>query len=320
MSSEVIDWLLTGPSWLQYAVKLQLLHSKPKVSFALRDSSIMKIVERLGDEQVGISALKTGKVWYTKTGNAYWDLFFLADIGFTLDDLKIQPCIEAVFDLQLADGTFLTQDNCKPNFFCIPTILLSSLVKMGYKTDQRLKRYLDLILSTQRLDGGWHCAKSRTVGQRLQHTESCPMDNLNILMLCGQFAEYREDPRFNGALGLLLSHWERKTDNWRPYGFGVGSQFKKLKYPAIKYGILRVLDVLSLFPYALHSDLFQDMLDFVHKKSVDGKYYAESVVKSYAEFDFGQKKEASRWITFLIKRIDQRVNLSKRKVKENEEI
>ena len=81
-----------------------------------------------------------------------------------------------------------------------------------------------------------------------------------------------------------------------------------LTYPAVKYGILRVLDVLSLFPYALGSQGFRSMLDFVHQKSSSGKYFAESIVKSYAEFDFGQNKEPSRWLTFLINRIEKRVN------------
>ena len=72
-----------------------------------------------------------------------------------------------------------------------------------------------------------------------------------------------------------------------------------------KYGILRVLDVLSLFPYACQSDVFFKMLDFVKQKAVNGKYSAESVVKAYSKFDFGQKKSPSRWITFLVERIDK---------------
>jgi len=36
-------------------------------------------------------------------------------------------------------------------------------------------------------------------------------------------------------------------------------------------------------------------------------YYAESVSRAYSEFDFGQTKEPSRWITFLISRIQKRM-------------
>ena len=134
------------------------------------------------------------------------------------------------------------------------------------------------------------------------------MDNLNILMLLGQYEKYRRDSRFNGGIDLLLKHWERREQKWRLSLFGIGRRFMSLEYPAVKYGILRVLDVLSLFPYAVESEGFKSMLDFVHKKSSNGKYFAESIVESYAEFDFGQRKEPSRWITFLINRIEKRVS------------
>jgi len=133
------------------------------------------------------------------------------------------------------------------------------------------------------------------------------MDNLNILMLIGQFEKYRNDARFNGAIDLLLTHWDRRNEKWRPYGFGIGTDFTKLKYPVVTYGILRVLNVLSLFPYAICSKSFKSMMDYVLKKSINGMYYAESIVKFYSDFDFGQNKEPSRWITFLINRIEKRI-------------
>jgi hypothetical protein len=38
-----------------------------------------------------------------------------------------------------------------------------------------------------------------------------------------------------------------------------------------------------------------------------GKYYAETISDSYTDFNFGQKKEPSRWITFLVTRVEKRV-------------
>ncbi len=309
MKKDVKEWLLDGPAWLKYAVELQLLDLKPDVKPALYDGDIEKIINRLKDKQYGIPAMKKGKLSYktsAPTGNAYWDLFFLTDIGFTIKDLKLEKEMEEIFELQRPDGAFITWEEMKPSYFCISSIVLSSLAGMGYREDPRLKRFVEAILGTQRLDGGWHCAQKRAVGKSLQHSESCPMDNLNIMLLLGRYEEFRNDPKYNGALDLLLSHWEQREEHWRPYGFGVGTDFSRLKYPAIKYGILRVLDVLSLYPYAVKHHQFQDMLQFVRKKSSDGKYFAESVVKTYNDFDFGKKKEPSRWITFLVNRIIKR--------------
>ena len=300
MNKEVINWLLEGPDWLKYAVELQLLNLKPDVQPVLRDSSIMKIVHRLKDNQVGIPALRTGKVSHMQTGNAYWDLFFLADIGLTKNDLELNKEIEEIFSLQSPDGTFITERGIEPNYFCVSAILLACVARMGYRDDPRLNKYLQVILNSQHHDGGWHCEE--------WYAESCPMDNLNILMLLGQYEKYRKGPISKGGIDLLLKHWEKKDEKWRPSMFGIGKKFMSLTYPAVKYGILRVLDVLSLFPYAMESKGFKSMLDFVHQKSSGGKYFAESIVESYADFDFGQKKEPSRWITFLINRIEKRVS------------
>lgn len=305
LNKEVINWLLEGPDWLKYAVELQLLDSKPDVHLALGNDLINKIVHRLKDSQLGIPALKTGKVHYTETGKAYWDLFFLADIGLTIKDLGLDKEVAEIFSLQAPDGTFIIPPNVQPHYFCMSAILISSLARMGYQDDPRIKKYIRVILNSPALDGGWHCYNSDF---EILDIESCPMDNLNILMLLGQYEKYRKDSILNDAIDLLLEHWERRNQRWRLHGFGIGQRFMSLGYPAVKYGILRVLDVLSLFPYAVGSRAFHSMLDFVHRKASGGRYFAESTDSAYAEFDFGQKEEPSRWITFLINRIGKRVS------------
>jgi hypothetical protein len=309
MNEAITKWLTEGAPWLKYAVETQLLDQKSDAAPMVKDKSISTVISRLKDDKVGIPALKTGKVVYTRTGNAFWDLYFLADIGLSAKDVKIEKEVEELFKLQMADGSLILMDGAKPGFHCIPTIILSSLAKMGYQNDPHIRKFLQNVFELQRLDGGWHCALSRAKGKRLQDSDSCPMDNVNVLMLLGQYPEYRTDIRVNGAIDLLLRHWQKRKEPWRPYGYGMGTDFSKLKYPTPKYGILRVLDVLSMYPHASQSKEFKNMLDFVLQKSKNGKYYAESVSRSYAEFDFGQTKEPSRWITFLINRIEKRVGL-----------
>lgn len=308
MENVIFDWIAEESPWLRFAVDTQLLGKPSGASAALHDPKIQAVVRRLMDPVLGLPAIETGKVNYTSTGNAFWDLFFLADIGLQTGDVLPPGAVDAFWELQRGDGTFVLQDGTKPGYFCIPAIILSSLAKMGHAGDPHILRFLAEIQNTQRLDGGWHCALSRAAGQKLQHTESCPMDTLNVLMLLGQYERFRNDPGLNGAIGLLLTHWRKRAEPWRPYGFGIGSDFQKLKYPAVKYGILRVLDVLSLYPAAVSSAEYREMLASVLGKSKDGRYYAESASRSYAEFDFGQTKAPSRWITFLVCRMQKRTS------------
>jgi hypothetical protein len=300
LDKEVLDWLLEGPLWLRYAVELQLLDKKPDASPVLRDNSIVEIIDRLRDGNVGIPALKSGKVHYTHTGKTYWDLFFLADVGLTVADLGLEAEAEEIFGFQQRNGAFVIPPNVQDNYYCMSAILISSLAKMGYRDDSRVKAYIRNAMNSQMSGGGWDCYGD----YGMPDTDSCPMDDLNLLMLLGQYESYRESHRLNGAIDLLLRHWEERP---HLYGFGVGKRFKSLQYPAVKYGVLRVIDVLSLFPYAVNSRSFQSMLDFIKSKAVGGRYRAETADEAYAGFDFAQTVEPSRWLTFLINRVEKRV-------------
>ena len=300
MEKKVLDWLLEGPAWLKYAVQLQLLDEKPDLESVLEDSAIKGLINRLGDSNTGIPALKNGRVHYTDTGKAYWDLFFLADIGLTFKDLSLEALAEDIFRFQRQDGSFVIPPNVKDNYFCMSAILISSLARMGYRDDPRIDKYARLALNQQTREGGWHCYYT---GFDDYDIESCPMDNLNLLMLLGQYDTQRENPKLNGAIDLLLEHWENRL---HLSGFGVGKRFRSLQYPAVKYGILRVLDVLSLFPYAVNSRSFWSMLDFARQKAVDGKYTAGIINGVYTDFDFAQLEKPSRWLTFLVNRIENR--------------
>jgi hypothetical protein len=297
LEKKVLDWLLAGPAWLRYAVELQLLDSKPDVTTVLQDVSIKKILERLMGSTTGIPALKSGSVHYTESGKAYWDLFFLADIGLSIKDLGLEKEAEEIFRFQSPDGSFVIPPNVRDNYFCMSAILLSSLARMGYRDDPRIVKYTRLLMSSRTNYNGWNCYDSPEI-------DACPMDNLNALMLLGQYTQYRHSPELGGAINMLLEHWRLRDDR---HGFGVGRRFMSLQYPAVKYGILRVLDVLSLFPSAVSRPDFQMMLDYVHNKAVDGRYFADSFDSTYVGLDFARDKDPSRWITFLVNRIDKRV-------------
>ncbi len=283
-----INWLLEGPDWLTCAVRNQLLGEQTDFNGSASAKEIKGLLKVIQSKDQGFDALIKGTVSYTK--ELYWYLFFLADIGFKTEELSFDRNFQKVLDLEDDQHKFLISKEMKPDYFCISSILLTAMAKMSENVKDRLRAHLVTIMDAQRLDGGWHCAKRRAVGQNLEESESCLMDNLNILMLFAEYQEYINEPRLEGAIDLLLEHWRRQDEKWRPYGFGIGSDFKKLRYPALKYGILRVLDVLSMYPYAVKQPEFSNMLECVLHKADNGRYTPESVSNMFKEFDFGQKK------------------------------
>jgi hypothetical protein len=75
----------------------------------------------------------------------------------------------------------------------------------------------------------------------------------------------------------------------------------------VQHQLLKTVDTLSNFPAALRDSRFGEMLDAVVEKQTDeGTFKPEGVNKPYAEFDFGQKKAPSPWLTFLAARAYQR--------------
>ena len=85
--------------------------------------------------------------------------------------------------------------------------------------------------------------------------------------------------------------------------FGIGTDFRKLKYPFIWYDILHVLDVLSQFSWVKNNSAIKEMVKIVKSKAdLEGKYTPESVWRAWKDWDFGQKKKQSKWLTFLVLR------------------
>ena len=81
------------------------------------------------------------------------------------------------------------------------------------------------------------------------------------------------------------------------------------KAPFIWFDILHIADVLSQFESARNDPRFREMLNIIQDKSEeDDLFKAESVYLSWKEWDFGQKKIPSGWITFLVYRLINRIN------------
>jgi hypothetical protein len=86
--------------------------------------------------------------------------------------------------------------------------------------------------------------------------------------------------------------------------FYMGTDFRKAKAPFIWYGIVHVSDVLSQFSWIRNDSRLLEMVQLIRSKADgEGKYTPESEWTAWRSWDFGQKKEPSRWLTLLIQRI-----------------
>jgi len=117
----------------------------------------------------------------------------------------------------------------------------------------------------------------------------------------------RDGPAARTGVESLLSLWTQSTSQ-HPYMFFMGTDFRKLKVPFVWYDLMHVLDILSRFPW-LRGDLrLHDMLETMSAKAdPQGRFTIESVWTAWKEWEFGQKKVPSRWLTLAAWRIRQRM-------------
>jgi hypothetical protein len=95
--------------------------------------------------------------------------------------------------------------------------------------------------------------------------------------------------------------------------FGIGTDFRKLKYPYVWYDILHVADVLSRFAYAGDDPRLAEMVaEITAQSDDDGRYTASSMYRSWKEWSFADKRRPSPWLTMLVLRILDRLGESRR--------
>jgi hypothetical protein len=184
-----------------------------------------------------------------------------------------------------------------------------ALARFGYLDDQRLQRAYDYIADWQRLDGGWHPTQACLPGEEREKDDSCPFGTVNVLRAVGANPNLITSDVARRGVEFVLTCWEKREEPYRPVGFGMGGTFDKLQCPFVQHQILKTVDTLSVFPSAMDDERYQDLLASVtERKSPEGVFTAEGINKPYAEFDFGQKKEPSPWITFIVARAHKRLS------------
>ena len=231
--------------------------------------------------------------------------------------------IEKVMTYQSKEGIPQIKVNINPKYggtgedqyvwmLCDAPSVLYSLVKFGLGDSEMVQQAVAYLSGLAR-DNGYPCAVSPDLGKFRgpgRKADPCPYANLLMLKLLVQSPAYHDAPSVRIGVETLLSLWEQRKER-RPYLFAMGSGFAKLKAPLIWYDILHVTDVLTRIPWARDDSRLLEMVEIVRSKAdEEGRFTAESVWRDWKGWDFGQKREPSRWVTLVAQRVSLRVNSS----------
>ena len=306
--------------WLQYAIRINLLNENREDLIDLKTEALKdkKIQSYLSD----IANFHNAIVRNHKDPElSIHKLLFLLDIGLETDIPEIHSAVKQIMSHKDNDGVYQSMTNIPPHYggkgvdvfgwcLCDAPLLLIALLKAKVDYQQHIKQGVEY-LSTLYKEQGYPCSVSEEHGKFRgpgRKDDCCPFATLIMLKLLSDIDEYRNSDIVKGGIDVILSLWENSLER-HPYMFYMGTDFRKLKAPAMWYDIVSVTDLLSKFDFVKTDPRFCEMVDLIKgKQDADGMFTPESVYQKFKGWDFGQKKTVSPYLSYLCIRLLQRIN------------
>jgi hypothetical protein len=236
-------------------------------------------------------------------------LAMLADLGVTLKTRTVRPLVKDLLKNISKDGTFLikisiptifggTGEPTKEWIICDFPVVVYALLRMGVD-DERLMRATRKLMELSG-DQYYSCCgsipKFKGPGPR---GGMCPYANLLVARALAASPEFRDTPAAKHAARAVLDHWSNRR-TLKPFLFGMGTDFMKLKFPLVWYNLLHVLSGLAGVAGITSDPRFREMLNCLrHKLDENGRVKPESIYMSYKTEEWSDKKKPSRLLTIL---------------------
>lgn len=296
--------------WLQYAIRLNIMNEDKEKLKDLRNQAISddKIKKYLNDITNFHSVLVRN---HKNPELPIHKLLFLLDLGFDTDIPQIQLAIDEIMAHKDENGIYQSLTNIPKHFggsgedifswcLCDAPLLLYALLKAGVNYTNHIKKGVDYLLGLYKPQG-FLCTVSQELGKFRgpgRKDDCCPYGTLIMLKLLSSIPEYKNSAIVKELANTLVSLWKNSL-NKHPYMFYMGTDFRKLKAPTIWYDLLSVVDVLSNIESIRNDAYFIEMVELIkNKQDEDGLFTPESVFQKYKEWDFGQKKNPSPYLTY----------------------
>jgi hypothetical protein len=315
---ESIKWLLSADPYVAYATCKNLLN-RPEQD--LTDLKKMVLNDDRIKEQLGVVANFSGTLVsnHKNPDLPIHILMFLLDIGLNREVPEIDQAIQQILETVDENGVYRsvikvprsyggTGEETLGWFFCDAPLMHLALLRAGVSYQDHLKLGVDFLVGLQR-ENGFPCAVSKELRQWRgpgKKADPCPYANLAMLRLLARIPEYASSSVAGIAIEAILSQWEKSRES-HPYLFYMGTDFRKLKAPAIWFDLVAVCDCLSQYPQARSDQRFMQMLALLETKANEqNRFTPESIYLKSKRWDFGQKKQPSPWLTYLCLQILKR--------------
>lgn len=310
--SELAAWLLAAPEpAIRYQAQLYLDASTADPALVARDPFVLANIESVSTWN------ETILTRHDQPGLFIHRLAMVADLGLRIDTPGLtellEPLVEGMLGNVTDEGSFPVRmliprafggsgEESSEWVICDLPVTVYALAKMGVD-DPRLDRAIDFLGS---LAGGTHyscCGSIPRFSGPGPRGGMCPYANLLVARALSVRDGDRLSPQAAVAARAVLDHWtDRKTR--KPFLFAMGTDFRKIKFPMVWYNLLHVLSALAPIPAARQDPRYGEMADVLRAKLDDkGRATAESIYMIYKAQEWSNKKQPSRLLTILARRI-----------------
>jgi hypothetical protein len=320
MQTDVAQWLLEcDEPWTRYRTMRDLL-DQPEDAADVEAARAEMLAHPQVQEMIAAAATWGDRPLkrHNDASHPIYKLSTLADFGVHAGDPGMAAAIVPVLAHQSREGPFQSLVNIPEAFggtgedtwawmLCDSPTLLYALLAMGLGDDPRVRPAVEHLTGLVD-DNGWRCVAAPELGKFRgpgRKSDPCPVVNVFALKALAQIPELLNHPATRTGADMLLWHWEHQRER-KLYMFGMGTDFRKLKYPFVWYDILHVVEVLSHFPFVHADPRFKEMLGTITTQADEEAHYtAGSVYRAWKGWSFADKKHPSPWLTLLVQRIQR---------------
>ena len=228
-------------------------------------------------------------VEYGSYATTHFCLAYLAELGLTREDPRIEKAADRYLNLQQPDGDFWH------HFSCLNGYNLRNFILLGFQDDPRLKNTLDLMLNTDRFDGGYLCDMHEGK-YKTRETKSCIRGSGKMLVAFAELPETWDHPRVQS----LVDYFLRREGLFKTKDLAAPAHKDLLQTRFPFTWTITVLEILYAFSkMGLGDDprLKRAWEVLEEKQDADGRYILD-YAPGQALLKPGKRGEPNKWITF----------------------
>jgi hypothetical protein len=296
---DVHDWLLEpcDPS-VRYRTLVELMDKSGTEEAQAAKKSIYesdpvkKLMDKMHPDGCWLQKNSRGRIVgqdteYGSFATTHFCLAYCAELGLDRSQPFVEKAAERYLGLQKEDGDWWEHLSCLYGYNIRTFILL------GYRDDERVQRAIELMLSTNRRDGGYLCDLHEKGKGKPQ--KSCIRGAAKALLAFSELPEYWKHERCQQLVSYFLDRngIYRKNDHKR----FVNRDMESDSFPIIwRSNVWEILYALSKMGYGKDERLADAWEAMENRKDVSGRYLLHWT-PSQCPWKVGKAGEPNKWIT-----------------------